>query len=139
MQHCSVMAVTECSIAKQTLRLCLSVHEPDRQEFLLKVHRAHGALVGLIATKGTDMRAILLATSFAVSMGVIGLAGISTSQAMPVAPLDQAAAEASVIATTAGGCGWLGHRGPYGHCRPMYSCPPGWHPGPFGRNCYRNY
>jgi hypothetical protein len=84
------------------------------------------------------MRTFLRATSFALSLGLIGLAGISASRAMPIAPLDQAQAEASVIATASGHCGWFGHRGPFGHCRPIFSCPPGWHPGPFGEHCFRN-
>lgn len=84
------------------------------------------------------MRGILLATTFAVSMGFFGLAGTFGSQAMPIAPLDQAQAEASVIEAASMGCGWLGHRGPFGHCRPLYNCPPGWHTGPFGQICVRN-
>jgi len=84
------------------------------------------------------MRTTFRAMSFAVSMGLIGLAGMSAARAMPIAPLDQAQAEASVIEAASGGCGWLGHRGPYGHCRPVFSCPPGWHSGPFGRHCFRN-
>jgi hypothetical protein len=67
----------------------------------------------------------------------IATAGIS-AQAMPVAPLDQAQAEISILSTTAGGCGWGEHRGPYGGCRAMFNCPPGWHSGPFGRHCFRN-
>jgi hypothetical protein len=68
----------------------------------------------------------------------IGMAGLSASQAMPVAALDQAQADSSLMTLTAGGCGWGGHRGPYGGCRPMFNCPPGWHSGPFGRHCFRN-
>jgi hypothetical protein len=56
---------------------------------------------------------------------------------MPVAPLDQPAS--ADIIRVAGGCGWGFHRGPYGGCRPMYNCPPGWHSGPFGRHCFRNW
>jgi hypothetical protein len=69
----------------------------------------------------------------------IGMAGISASQAMPVALLDQAQAETSIVTPTSGGCGWVFHRGPYGGCRPMFSCPAGWHSGPLGRHCFRNY
>jgi hypothetical protein len=82
----------------------------------------------------------ILAASFAasfVAMGLIGVVGISASQAMPVAPLDEVAAESSMVTTTFGGCGFLGHRGPFGGCRPLFSCPPGWHTGPFGRVCVR--
>jgi hypothetical protein len=56
---------------------------------------------------------------------------------MPVAPLDQSASTDTI--RVAGGCGLGGHRGPYGACRPMYNCPPGWHSGPFGRRCFRNW
>ena len=46
-----------------------------------------------------------------------------------------------------GGCGVYAHRGPYGGCRPggQYGgyipgrgCPPGWHVGPYGRQCWPN-
>jgi hypothetical protein len=81
----------------------------------------------------------LLATIAAVAMGLIGLAGLCPVQAMPVAPLDQLQAEASLISTVAQGCGLFRHRGPAGNCRPLYNCPPGYHTGPFGRHCYRNH
>jgi hypothetical protein len=85
------------------------------------------------------MRNILLATIAAVAMGLIGLAGLSTVQAMPVAPLDQVQGQDSLITTVAQGCGAGSHRGPAGHCRPLYDCPPGWHSGPAGVHCYRNH
>ena len=72
------------------------------------------------------------------ALATIGVAGVSVSQAMPIAPLDQAQAEISIVSTTAGGCGWGMHRGPYGGCRPMFNCPPGWHSGPWGRHCFPN-
>jgi hypothetical protein len=102
-----------------------------------QTNSAHGAL---LKTPGRnfDMRTILLTASLTLSIGLIGLAGMSASQAMPIAALDQVAAEASLIATTSAGCGLLGHRGPFGHCRPIFSCPAGWHSGPFGEHCYRN-
>jgi hypothetical protein len=56
---------------------------------------------------------------------------------MPNAALDQALAEDSIVTATYGGCGWDRHRGPFGHCRALFSCPPGWHTGPFGRHCVR--
>jgi hypothetical protein len=80
-----------------------------------------------------------MSLSALAALVTIGMAGISASQAMPVAPLDQAQAETSIVTPTAGGCGWAFHRGPYGACRPMFSCPPGWHSGPFGRHCFRNW
>lgn len=84
---------------------------------------------------------ILAASILAPSVFVLGLgfAAMSASQAMPIAPLDQAQATADTTIRVAGGCGVGWHRGPYGGCRPMYNCPPGWHPGPFGRRCFRNW
>jgi hypothetical protein len=78
---------------------------------------------------------ILAASALAIGLG---LAAISTSQAMPIAPLDQSQAAIDNTIRVAGGCGPGWHRGPYGGCRPMYNCPPGWHSGPFGRRCFRN-
>jgi len=65
------------------------------------------------------------------------LTGFSAVQAMPVAPLNQD--QNGSIIQVYGGCGYGGHRGPYGGCRPLYSCPPGWHSGPYGRRCFRNW
>jgi hypothetical protein len=83
--------------------------------------------------KGKHMK-ILAASLFAIG---VSLAAMSGSQAMPLAPLDQAASSDTI--RVAGGCGPGWHRGPYGGCRPMYNCPPGWHSGPFGRRCFRNW
>ena len=59
-----------------------------------------------------------------------------SAQAMPLAPI---AGETNVAIThVANGCGPGMTRGPYGRCRPMFTCPRGWHPGPYGRRCYRN-
>ncbi len=63
--------------------------------------------------------------------------GFSAAQAMPVAPLNQD--PGGSIIQVYGGCGYGGHRGPYGGCRPLYNCPPGWHSGPYGRRCFRNW
>ena len=79
---------------------------------------------------------ILAASLFAIG---VSLAAMSASQAMPVAPLDQAVSEDAAMIPVYGGCGWGGHRGPYGGCRPLYNCPPGWHSGPYGRRCFRNW
>jgi hypothetical protein len=78
---------------------------------------------------------ILAASALAIGLG---LAAVSASQAMPVAPLDQSQAAIDNTIRVAGGCGPGWHRGPYGGCRLMYNCPPGWHSGPFGRQCFRN-
>jgi hypothetical protein len=67
----------------------------------------------------------------------VALTGFSAAQAMPIAPLDQN--QGGSIIQVYGGCGYGGHRGPYGGCRPLYNCPPGWHSGPYGRRCFRNW
>jgi hypothetical protein len=60
-----------------------------------------------------------------------------SAQAMPLAPI---AGEANVAITQVRyGCGWEMTRGPYGNCRPRFTCPRGWHPGPYGWHCFRNY
>lgn len=78
---------------------------------------------------------LLAASVLALGMG---LAAVSASQAMPVAPLGSTQAAAEDVIQVAQGCGPGWHRGPYGRCRPLYSCPRGWHPGPFGRRCFPN-
>jgi hypothetical protein len=66
----------------------------------------------------------------------LGLMGGASSQAMPLVALQQSQASAAIKVID--GCGPNGHRGPFGHCRPRYSCPPGWHSGPHGWHCFRN-
>ena len=77
----------------------------------------------------------LAASALALGLGLFAMAG---AQAMPLAPLGATAANDGIIEVY-GGCGWGGHRGPYGGCRPLYNCPPGWHSGPYGRQCFRNW
>jgi hypothetical protein len=73
---------------------------------------------------------------FAASALAIGLGLLSVSaQAMPIAPVDKPATNEIRVAQ---GCGPGMHRGPGGMCRPLFSCPRGWHPGPHGRECFRN-
>ena len=72
----------------------------------------------------------------AVALG-LSLAAMTASQAMPLAPPAQAFS--AEIIQVSGGCGPYGHRGPYGGCRPVYNCPPGWHSGPYGQRCFRNW
>ena len=74
----------------------------------------------------------------AVVLG-LGLAAMTSAQAMPLAPLGQTTSDDGAIIRVADGCGPGWHRGPYGACRPLYNCPPGWHTGPFGRRCFRNW
>ena len=69
----------------------------------------------------------------------LGLAAMTSAQAMPLAPLGQTTSDDGAIIGVADGCGPGWHRGPYGACRPLYNCPPGWHTGPFGRRCFRNW
>jgi len=76
---------------------------------------------------------MLAASAFAICLS---LAAVPASRAMPLAPLDQAAAADTILIADGCGLGW--HRGPYGACRPLYNCPPGWHPGPYGKRCFRN-
>ena len=89
-------------------------------------------LAAILEGKEKSMK--LLAASV-VALG-LGFAAMTASQAMPLAPLDQAASADTI--RVAGGCGPGWHRGPYGGCRPMFNCPPGWHSGPWGRHCFRN-
>jgi hypothetical protein len=78
-----------------------------------------------------------LLAAAAVALG-LSFAAITASQAMPASPLG-AAASNDIVIQTSGGCGPYGHRGPYGGCRPIYNCPPGWHSGPYGQRCFRNW
>lgn len=59
------------------------------------------------------------------------------AQAMPFSPAPVAGE--AVTSQVAYGCGFGMTRGPYGYCRPKFTCPPGWHPGPYGYHCFRNY
>jgi hypothetical protein len=75
---------------------------------------------------------LIVASAFAVGLGLMA----SSAQAMPLAPLDQAASADTI--RVAQGCGPGFHRGPAGACRPLYNCPPGWHTGPYGKKCFRD-
>jgi hypothetical protein len=79
---------------------------------------------------------LLAASVLALGLGLFATTG---SQAMPLAPLASAVAGDAVIIPVAGGCGWGWHRGPFGGCRALYDCPPGFHTGPYGRRCFRNW
>ena len=70
-----------------------------------------------------------------VAIASAGLFAAVSAQAMPVAPLPQ---NELAIINVMDACGPYRHRGPFGHCRPRYSCPPGWHSGPHGWRCFRN-
>jgi hypothetical protein len=78
----------------------------------------------------TSMK-LFTASAFAIGLGLLSV----SAQAMPIAPVDQPATNEIRVAQ---GCGPGMHRGPGGMCRPLFSCPRGWHPGPHGRECFRN-
>lgn len=65
----------------------------------------------------------------------VGLAGLSSAQAMTPAPLEAP----GIAIQVAGGCGPGWHRGPYGGCRRNYAqpsrhaCARGWYLAPNGR------
>ena len=79
------------------------------------------------------MRKVFVAASI-LSFAFMNL----SAEAMPLGSAPAGAPEASII-QVAQGCGPGMHRGPAGACRPMFSCPRGWHPGPYGRRCFRNW
>ena len=70
---------------------------------------------------------------------VISVFGMAAASAMPVAG---SIANEGNITLVSGGCGYYGHRTPYGYCapnRPVYrACPPGFHLGPYRRECWPN-
>jgi hypothetical protein len=66
----------------------------------------------------------------------LGLSSIS-AQAIPFSP--QPIIGNSMVSEAKFGCGPGGTRGPYGHCRRRFTCPPGWHTGPHGWHCTRNW
>jgi hypothetical protein len=74
---------------------------------------------------------LLVASAFAIALG------LTSAQAMPAYPADRPTS--NEIIQVAQGCGPGMHRGPRGACRPLYNCPRGWHSGPFGRRCFRNF
>jgi hypothetical protein len=75
------------------------------------------------------MQKIALAAAVALGLSTI------SAQAMP---FSTPSLGDSMISKTAYDCGPGMTRGPYGHCRPKFTCPPGWHPGPHGFHCFRN-
>jgi hypothetical protein len=78
------------------------------------------------------MRSIAgLATALALGFSTVA------ATAMPFdANLGGPKSEATQVAY---GCGPHGTRGPYGHCRHRFTCPPGWHTGHRGWHCFRNH
>ena len=74
---------------------------------------------------------LFAASAFAIGLGLFGV----SAQAMPLAPTNMPATNEIRVDQ---GCGPGMHRGPGGMCRPLFSCPRGWHPGPHGHQCFRN-
>jgi hypothetical protein len=75
---------------------------------------------------------MIAASAFAMGLGLLTV----SAQAMPIAPVDKPVS--NEITRVAQGCGAGMHRGPAGACRPLFTCPPGWHTGPYGKKCFRN-
>jgi hypothetical protein len=76
---------------------------------------------------------MLKLSTIAIGFGLMTM----SVRAMPVFPVGKSAP--SEVIQVAQGCGPGFHRGPRGACRPLYNCPRGWHTGPFGRRCTRNW
>ena len=75
-------------------------------------------------------------TAAAAALSVFGIAAATAMPASIDIPAD------SNVTLVSGGCGFNGHRNPYGYCvpnRPIYrACPPGFHLGPYRRQCWPN-
>jgi hypothetical protein len=108
--------------ASRTFRSDYFTNNQD-DEAIIRLGFTHRELGEAIMTK-------LITAAFIASAS---LAVTASAQAMPIAPLGQP--DVGVVVQVFGGCGWDGHRGPFGGCRPLYNCPPGWHTGPWGRVC----
>ncbi len=78
--------------------------------------------------------------SLIAAAAIASLVGVASANAMAIpagAPTD------GNITLVSGGCGYYGHRTPNGFCvpngRPVYrACPPGFHLGPYRRECWPN-
>lgn len=75
-----------------------------------------------------------------------GLLASSQAEALTAVPLPLDTGSAPLVQVY-GGCGPMGHRGPFGGCRPGgqwggyrfgAACPRGFHLGPYGRRCWPN-
>ncbi len=83
--------------------------------------------------------------SLLAAAAITAAAAAAPARAAAIPNLD---APAAGVILVSGGCGYYGHRTPYGNCvpnyrpiyRPIYrACPPGFHLGRFGRRCWPNY
>ena len=81
------------------------------------------------------MKLRTLAAWAIVASGLALAAG--SAQAVPVS-VPGPNFDNTLVQDAAYGCGPGWTRGPYGHCRPKYTCPRGFHPGPEGLHCVRN-
>ena len=75
-----------------------------------------------------------LRTLIAAAVMTAGLGLAASAQAFPGLPV--VGGQNLMIENAAFGCGSGFTRGPYGHCRPRFTCPMGWHPGPHGNHCF---
>lgn len=72
--------------------------------------------------------------AFLAVAATLGLSTIAAT-AMPIDPTPTKGE--GFLVQVRQGCGPDGFRGPGGYCRPRYSCPAGWRPGPYGFHCFR--
>lgn len=109
------------------------IHSFGIQTRLIMLNAAKGPdLLRIAAIRENKMRSFAILAAAAA----FGLSTLAAS-AMPVDPSPGQGAE--LLVQVRQGCGPGGFRGPAGYCRPRYSCPPGWHPGPYGSHCFRNH
>lgn len=74
--------------------------------------------------------------AFLALAATLGLSTIAAT-AMPVDPAPTKGED--LLVQVRQGCGPGGFRGPGGYCRPRYSCPGGYRPGPYGFHCFPNH
>ena len=77
---------------------------------------------------------------FIAAAALASCLGLASARAMPV---PATVVGQGNIVLVSGGCGYYGHRTPYGYCvpnaRPVFrACPPGYHLGPYRRECWPN-
>ena len=73
-----------------------------------------------------------VAVAAAIALGFCTIAASAMPVDLSIGRDDNAVAQVRY------GCGPGMTRGPADHCRPRFTCPPGWHPGPYGWHCFRN-
>ena len=90
---------------------------------------------GRVAFRRRERSSMRTITCILAAVGLTASAFSAT--ALPIAANPMGGAD-SLVTHVIQGCGPNGFRGPGGHCRPRFSCPPGWHPGPEGFHCFPN-